>query len=126
MVNDYKQLGVWKEAHQLAIDMYSIARSLSKEEKFCLGQQLKRAATSIPLNIAEGCGRRTEKDFISFLYNSLGSVKETEAILLLLKDLRMIKDEEWECHAQKIDKIGKMLYNLIKSRQENTTSEQQR
>ena len=84
-------------------------------EKYELTSQINRAAYSIPLNIAEGAGRNTDKDFVSFLDNALGSAQEVEYILLLIKDLEFISIELYDLANGKINVIKSKLINLIKS-----------
>lgn len=76
-MRDYQKLDVWKKAHLLTVHIYkAIVPEFPLHEKYDLCSQVKRAAYSIPLNIVEGTGRRTEKDFAHFLDNALGSVQE--------------------------------------------------
>lgn len=75
---------------------------------------MKRAACSVPLNIAEGCGRNSEKDFVHFLDMSLGSTHELEYCILLIKDLGYLKIDEFEMLTRKVNSIKAMLITLIK------------
>jgi four helix bundle protein len=77
----FKDLILWKEAHQLTIKVYEVSKKFPKEELFGVTSQLRRAATSISCNIAEGCGRYTAKDFANFLQISLGSTNETDYLI---------------------------------------------
>ena len=121
MMQDFKNLQIWKMALDLNKEMYKITLKFPKEEIYALTQQLKRASVSISSNIAEGCGRRTDRDFISFLYNSMGSLKEVENILLIAKDLGYISQSDFIKFDEDMDKLGKTLYNFIKGREENKT-----
>ena len=84
-------------------------------EKFELTSQTKRAAYSIPMNIAEGCGRNTDKDFVHFLDTALGSAHELEYCALLIFDLGFIKKDLYKLLTEKINEVKAKLINLIKS-----------
>jgi four helix bundle protein len=115
MPQDFKELNVWKLSYELTKEIYKTSQKFPKEEKFGLTNQIKRASFSIPVNIAEGSGRRTNKDFQSFLHNALGSTKEVECLLLLAKDFNYISQFEFTQLNEKLDHVGRMLTNLIKS-----------
>ena len=113
-MQDYKELHVWKKAHQFVIDLYKNTASYPKEEIYNLTSQIKRAACSIPANIAEGCGRFTQKDFASFLQNALGSAHEVEYFLLLSRDLGYITPNQYELLNNEISEVKAMLISFIK------------
>ncbi len=113
-MQDYKELKVWKKSHLFAIEIYKNLFSFPKEETYNLVNQLKRASGSIPANIAEGCGRFTQKDFASFLQNALGSAHEVEYFLLLSKDLEYLSNEQYELLNREIGEIKAMLIALIR------------
>jgi four helix bundle protein len=87
--------------------------SLPIEEKYCLISQIRRASSSIPTNIAEGCGRGSDADFKRFLQFAFGSASEVEYLLLLCKDLNYINEELYENLNYKIEEIKMMLGSLI-------------
>lgn len=113
-MQDYKELLVWQKSHLLVISIYKCLTSFPKEETYNLVSQLRRAATSIPANIAEGTGRYTQKDFASFLQNALGSAHEVEYLLILSKDLAYIKMEDFQSLSSNTNEIKAMLISLIK------------
>jgi four helix bundle protein len=113
-VQDYKELLVWQKAHAMVISIYKCINGFPKEETYNLMSQLRRAATSIPSNIAEGTGRYTQKDFASFLQNALGSTHEVEYLLILSKDLAYINLEDFNSLSGNINEIKAMLISLIK------------
>lgn len=113
--SDFKELKVWREAFELAKEIYLITTKFPKDEMYGMTSQIRRATVSISNNIAEGCGRNTSKDFISFLYNSMGSCKEVENLLMLAKELKYIGVDDFNLLNDKVDHIGKMLTQFIKS-----------
>lgn len=117
MVQDFKQLKVWEKANQFALRTYKITSLFPVVEQYGLVSQLRRASTSISANIAEGCGRKTNRDFASFLHNALGSTKECENFLILSKDLGYIKEKEFQELLQQNQEVGKMLNSFIKQLQ---------
>ncbi len=115
-MRNYKNYEVWQCAHEFAVFVYKeIVPVLPKSEQYELCSQLRRAASSIPMNIAEGCGRFSETEFARFLDISLGSAHETEYCLLLLKDLGYISSSLFERATNKIAVIKSKLINLIKT-----------
>lgn len=111
---DYRNYKVWQKSHQLVIDIYKLTETFPKNEQFNLVSQINRAAVSVPTNIAEGCGRETQKELIRFLYISSGSSHELEYLILLSKDLNFIKEEEYNRISNEIIEIKKMLASLIR------------
>lgn len=115
-MRDYKKLEVWKRSHELNLFVYlSLLSKFPKSEQYDLLSQTKRAAYSIPLNIVEGSGRFTEKDFAHFLDQALGSVHELEYCCLLSKDLSYIDQELYQKTNQLINEVKAMLIGLIKT-----------
>jgi four helix bundle protein len=110
-IKTHKDLDVWKESMTLAKETYKLTGNFPREEIFGLTSQMRRAAMSIPSNIAEGAARNSNKEFIQFLYVSLGSLAELEAQLLLSEELGFPKNEQLD---GKVEKIRKMLLGLIK------------
>ena len=117
-MRDFKQLKVWEKAHQFTLAIYQITGKFPKNELYGLTSQLRRAAASIPTNIAEGYGRSGQAERNHFLNIALGSTCEAEYLLLLSKDLGYIPKAEY-CNCNKnLEEIRKMLmslYNKIKS-----------
>jgi len=115
-MRDFKKLEVWKKSHELNLFVYlNMLPKFPKHEQYDLHSQTKRAAYSIPLNIVEGSGRFTEKDFAHFLDNALGSVHELEYCSLLCKDLSYIDDNLFNKINQQINEVKAMLIGLIKT-----------
>lgn len=114
-MRDYQKLDVWKKSHLMVLHIYkNILPSFPPHEKYDLANQVKRAAYSVPLNIVEGAGRGTEKDFVHFLDNSLGSLHELEYACLLAKDLEYLNESKYlEVHKM-AGEVKAMLIGLIK------------
>lgn len=106
----YKELDVWKLSMELATDIYRLTSTFPQSEQFGLTSQLRRSTVSIPTNIAEGYGRRSEANFAQFLRISKGSVNEIETLLILAEELKFAETGELRI---RVAKIGSMLTNLI-------------
>jgi four helix bundle protein len=89
-MRDFKKYDIWQLSHELTLEVYKITSIFPKEELFGLTSQIRRAVSSIPTNISEGCGRNSDKEFNQFLNIALGSASETEYLLTLSKDLNYI------------------------------------
>ncbi len=115
-MRNYKKYGVWTKSHELVKTVYrDITPGFPKTDEYGLANQMRRAAYSIPINIAEGCGRKSEKDFAHFLDTSLGSTHELEYCLLLAHELNFIGKEEFESVNERVNHVKAMIINLIKS-----------
>lgn len=112
-MQNYKDLKVWMKAHQFTLMIYGVSKQLPKEELYGLTNQLRRAASSIPANIAEGCGKNTKADFAKYLNIALGSANESEYFILLAKDLAYINVEKFEMLYKLINEIKAMLIALV-------------
>jgi len=112
-VKSHKDLKVWQESMTLVVAVYKATEDFPKHEIYGLTSQIRRAAVSIPSNIAEGAGRKGKKEFARFLYIALGSLSEVETQLEIAYRLKYLN--EAETITQRIYFIRKMLSNLIKS-----------
>ena len=112
-MQDFRQLMVWQKAHRLTLSVYRATRGFPKEELFGLTSQLRRAATSIGANIAEGCGRGSDSDFGRFLSMAMGSASEVENHLLLARDLEILVSAEYDALADMTVEVKRMLSTLI-------------
>jgi four helix bundle protein len=115
MLKNYKDLKVWQRSYQLCFDIYRITKGFPKEEKYGMTSQIRRAALSVPSNIAEGYGRKTTPDYIRSLYIAYGSNCELETQLLLSGDLDYVKVEEFNKLQADIGEVERMLKALITS-----------
>ena len=117
-MRDFRELAVWKRSHQLTIEIYKATQNFPREEVFGQVSQIRRAAASIPTNIAEGCGRQTKAEFANFLNIALGSASEVEYEILLAKDTGFFTEEQYECLTKEIKEIRSMLSTyMIKVRE---------
>lgn len=112
-MQNFKDLKVWQKAHQSTLDIYRASAKFPKEEVYSLTNQLRRAASSVPANIAEGCGKNTQADFANFLNISLGSANEAEYFLILSKDLDYLTEEQFTILSNSINEVKAMLIGLI-------------
>ena len=114
-MHNYKKLNVWVSSISLVKNIYNLTRKFPNEEMFVLTQQLRRAAISIPSNIAEGAGRNSNAQFKNFLQISIGSCYEAETQLIISKELEYISEEELDTISKELDSIMKMNHNLQKT-----------
>jgi four helix bundle protein len=112
-VQDFRNLLVWQKSHELVLQVYRVSRDFPREELYGLTSQMRRAAVSLPSNIAEGCGRGSDPDFARFLIIAMGSACELEYQLLLSKDLGYVDSMMQESLDRKITEVKKMLSALI-------------
>lgn len=113
-MRNFRNFSVWSKAHLLTLKIYSITKSFPKEELFGLTSQMRRAAYSIPSNIAEGCGRSTAPDFKRFLTIAAGSSSELEYQLFLSKELGYLSETIFKELEFDTNEIKKMLNSLIR------------
>ena len=112
-MQNYKDLKVWEKAHHFTLSVYKITKAFPKEEIYSLTSQLRRSASSIPANIAEGCGKKSQAEFAHFLNISLGSANESEYFLILSKDLSYLNEDNFIALFTTINEIKAMLISLI-------------
>ncbi len=104
-MHKFKELSVWQKSRTLVKDIYDLTKSFPNEEIYGLTSQIRRATVSIPTNIAEGAGRRTNPQFANFLDIALGSAIEVENLLILSNDLEFISDENLKSNETKCVEI---------------------
>jgi four helix bundle protein len=114
-VGDFKRLKVWQKSHQLALAIYKSTASFPAQERYGLTGQLRRASTSIPANIAEGCGRGTDKELGRYVRISLGSSTELEYHLLLARDLGHLSRFDYDLLSSATLEVQSMLAGLIRT-----------
>jgi four helix bundle protein len=113
-MQNYHQLSVWRKAHAIALNVHRLTERIPREGNSGLVGQLRRAALSIPSNIAEGATRGSDKDFIKFLQIALASAAEVEYQLEFAADASLIPHGEFRIRQQELTEIRKMLTGLIK------------
>lgn len=114
IAKDFQELLIWQRGHALAVRIYRVTDTFPKTEQFGLTNQLRRAAVSVPSNIAEGFERSTGKDFAHFLSITRGSLAEVQSQILLARDLLYVSPEECESLLQETTHLHKMI-NAFKS-----------
>ena len=112
-MQNYKTLIVWKKAHALVLLLYKLTANYPKVEQFALTSQLRRAAASVPCNMAEGCGKHTQSDLANFLQTALGSSNEVEYLLLLSHELGYLQDDSFRDSDSQVNEVKTMLITLI-------------
>jgi four helix bundle protein len=112
-MGDYRKLQVWERAHKLTLEVYAATRTFPKDEVFGLMSQLRRAAASIPANIAEGCGRNGDVELARFLTIAMGSANELDYHLLLARDLGYLDSSRYEHLAFEAQGVAKMLATFV-------------
>ena len=116
MIQSFRDLQVYERSYRAAIEMYRVTNKLPQQEMYGLTSQVKRASTSIPLNIAEGYGKRENvNEFKRFLLMAIGSCDEMKVLLDMMKDLEYIGQEAHDKFEREYDEIGKMLMTLRKN-----------
>ncbi len=115
MTKSYKDLDIYIASYKLSIYIYKITSQYPKDEIYGITSQIRRAAVSIPLNIAEGYGRLSEDDFKRFLRISLGSTNETATLIELSKDLGYIDNKEYNKLIKQYDILGRKIYKFIEN-----------
>ncbi len=112
-VTSYQDLVAWQKSIELVTEIYKLSRKFPKEEMFSLTSQIRRAAVSIPSNIAEGRGKSSKGEFQQFLYHARGSLNEVETQLIIAQNLGYIEEQELADSFEKIARVGRLLHGLI-------------
>lgn len=112
-ISDYKNLLVWQKAMDLVVEIYNITKLLPKEKTYCISDQLRRSAVSVPSNIAEGQSRNSVKEFIQFLAIARGSLAELETQLIICERVNMITINDIIKAQDLSSEVGKMINGLI-------------
>jgi four helix bundle protein len=113
-LRDFKNLHVWEKSHRLALAVYRESSELPESERFGLQSQMRRAAVSVPANIAEGYGRETDREFVRFLHVSAGSATELEYHLLLAWELGYISAEAYGNLNDQVLEVQRMIAGFIR------------
>jgi four helix bundle protein len=119
-MHNYKELNVWKRSIKLCATVYKLTANFPNEERLGLISQMRRASVSIPSNIAEGGGRRTDQEFLHFLGVAHGSICELESQLYISLELEFVNLDQIDSITAEITEIQKMLYALIQKFENQT------
>lgn len=111
--HNFKNLQIWQESINLITDIYNFTATLPEKEKFGLISQLNRSCVSIASNIAEGTSKRSNKHFIKYLEDSLGSAYEWETQIIICKNLDFISEEKFNDFENRIKKFNKKYSTLL-------------
>ena len=111
----YEKLTAWTVAHELALEIYAVTENWPKNELYGLTAQTRRAALSIPTNIAEGVAKSGPREFRRYLDISLGSSSELSYLLLFGRDRGLITKDEWQQLSTKRNRVGQLLWKLYQS-----------
>jgi four helix bundle protein len=112
-MRDFHSLKVWHKAHQVTLRVYTATKRFPKDELYGLTSQVRRSATSIPTNVAEGCGRSGEAELARFLNIAMGSASELEYQLLLARDLKLLDSDEHQSLSGDVIEVKRMLTSLV-------------
>lgn len=121
-MGDFKQLEAWQLAYRLTLKIHRETKSFPVSERYGLTSQLRRAAVSVPSNIAEGCGRGGDKELVQFLRIARGSINEIECQLLIARDLEYLERACWQDLNEDSQRISRMIRGLISSLTEKQRS----
>jgi four helix bundle protein len=114
-MHQFKELKVWQKGRVLVKEIYKTTHTFPKDELFGITSQMRRAAVSIPTNVAEGCGRNSDKELNRFLDIANGSAFELETLVILCFDLEFFSQNEFEKFDAKLNEIQKMIFGLKNS-----------
>jgi four helix bundle protein len=116
--SSFKDLRVWQEAMTLTVEIYTCTGDFPKHEVYGLTQQMRRAAVSVPSNIAEGKGHHSDKEFSRFLFHARGSLQELQTQLLIAEQLQYLSREDGQRLVAMAEGVGRALSGLISSLRE--------
>ncbi len=111
-MRDFKKYKIWELSHQFVLKIYGLTEQFPAKEIYGITSQLRRASSSVPTNIAEGCGRKSDVEFARFLTIALGSASEVEYLLILSRDLKFISEEDYQVLSKEINIIKRKIYTL--------------
>ena len=114
-MQDYKNIKVWQKSYKLVLRVYKLTDVFPRHELYALTSQLRRAAVSVPSNIAEGSAKESDTDFARFLEIAIGSAFEMECQLMLAKDLGYIQENSCSDILNEVDEVKKMLASFIRT-----------
>jgi four helix bundle protein len=113
-MKDFRELTVWEKSHALALAVYRVSAGFPRHELDGLTSQVRRAASSVPTNVAEGCGREGDPEFARFLQIAMGSASELDYQLLLARDLEYLLPEEYTRLSAAVLEVKRILASLLR------------
>jgi four helix bundle protein len=113
-MKSHRDLEVWKRSVDLVTTVYEVTKTFPKEERYGITNQIRRAAVSIPSNISEGAARRHNKEFVQFLYVSLGSISELETQIIISQNLKFLSSNDSIKIQNELTELRKMILGLIR------------
>ena len=113
-MRDFRTLTVWQKSHQVVLRIYKVTEAFPREERYGLTSQIRRASVSIPSNIAEGCGHRSDSEFARYLQLAAASATELQYHIILARELSYLEPEHYKELAENIEELKKMLSTFIK------------
>src|SRR3954451_6247133 len=111
-MKDFRELSVWHKAHDLTLFVYRLTRSFPRDEQYGLTSQIRRSCSSIPANLAEGCGRNGNAELARFCTIAMGSASELEYHFLLAHDLKLVSPKDHQELTSKLTEVRRMLTAL--------------
>ena len=121
-MRDHRKLDAFQSADQLVIEVYKVTNSMPKQERSGLVRQMRRSAVSVPANIAEGCGRATERELVRFLDIAFGSLRELEYYISLIVRLGYCREQQFQRLLELQARSARQLSGLIRSFRQSTRS----
>jgi four helix bundle protein len=112
-MKNFRDIKAWQKSHELALAIYKATQTIPKDELYGLTSQLRRASSSIPANIAEGCGRGGDAELRQFLQIAMGSASELEYQLLLAHDLHYLETAKYQALDEQVTEVKRMLASFI-------------
>lgn len=122
LMKSFQELEVWQKAHGLVLEVYRITEAFPERERFGITSPLRRAAASVPANIAEGFGRKSTRERLQFLAIANGSLEETRYFLILARDLHLLTIEQFQLSGHHGNSVGQMLGALARSLRNRSAS----
>jgi len=119
-MRNFRDIKVWAKSHAVTLSIYEVTRTFPKDELYSLTNQMRRAAVSMPANIAEGSGRGSDADFARFVQMAIGSASEVEYLLILARDLRYVDVARFQELEERLVEVRRMLIAFLRRLQSDS------